>query len=116
MQEAQEETQHVGSILEDGTSIAIETGTIKKGGDEIISEPLPFKQITDSIESISKAVLTTLQRVKPQKASVEFGIEIGAEEGQFLAIIVRGEGKANMRITLEWGEVLPSLTDEASGS
>jgi len=50
--------------------------------------------------------------VKPQRASVEFGIEIAASEGKLLAVVVRGDAKANLKITLEWGETLPTGIDE----
>ena len=50
-------------------------------------------------------MLTTLQKVKPRAASVEFGLEIGIESGQLTALLVKGTGTANLKITLEWGEI-----------
>jgi hypothetical protein len=43
-----------------------------------------------------------LEQVKPTKASVKYGLEIGIEQGSLVAAIVRGTGKANLEISLEW--------------
>ncbi len=45
---------------------------------------------------------SALARVKPTKASVELGLEIGVEAGQLTALLVKGTGKANLKITLQW--------------
>jgi hypothetical protein len=113
-----DEVQHISSKLEDGTIIGIETiPSSVKGLAEITSDmEHPFVDITNSIESIAHAVLTTLRKVKPRKASVEFGIEVAAQEGRLFAVVVRGDGKANMKITLEWGEDSASLPNEQEAS
>jgi hypothetical protein len=40
--------------------------------------------------------------VKPKKATVKFGMELAIESGQLTAVIVKGSGKGNLEITLEW--------------
>jgi hypothetical protein len=47
-------------------------------------------------------IATPLQKVKPKKATVKFGMEMAIEAGQLTAVIVKGSGKANLEITLEW--------------
>src|SRR5690349_21269319 len=74
------------------------------GGEEEVAFKLPeFKQVTEAIEGIAKSILTSIEKVKPQKASVEFGVEIAVDSGQLTALLVKGSGKANLKITLEWG-------------
>jgi hypothetical protein len=34
--------------------------------------------------------------------TTEFGVEFGYESGQLTALIVKGTGKANLKITMEW--------------
>jgi hypothetical protein len=41
--------------------------------------------------------------VQPKKATVEFGVEVTVKSGKLTALIVEGEGKGNLKITLEWG-------------
>ena len=44
----------------------------------------------------------TLKKIGPQKATLEFGFEIGIQNGQLTGFFVKGGGKANMKVTLEW--------------
>jgi hypothetical protein len=43
-----------------------------------------------------------LKTVLPHKATVKLGLEIGIEQGSLVAAIVRGVGKTNLEITMEW--------------
>jgi Trypsin-co-occurring domain 1 len=59
--------------------------------------------ILDSIPGkIAQSIGDSLERSKPSKATVELGVEFGLENGQFVALIARGSGKANLKISLEW--------------
>lgn len=96
-------TEIIKAELTNGTIVHIQATTL--GGEEEVAFTLPsFKGITDAIEGIAESVVTTLQKVKPRKASVEFGLEIALEAGQLTALLVKGSGTSNLTITLEWGE------------
>ncbi len=96
-------TEIVKAELANGTIIHIQATVL--GGEEEVAFTLPsFKNVTDAIESIAESVVTTLQKVKPRKASVEFGLEVALESGQLTALLVKGSGSSNLKITLEWGE------------
>ncbi len=47
-------------------------------------------------------IATPIQNARPKKATVKFGMELAIESGQLTAVIVKGSGKANLEITLEW--------------
>jgi hypothetical protein len=97
-------TENIKVKLDNGTIIHIQA-TPLGGAEKVATYGLPsFKQVTDSIESIAGAMVTTLKKVKPQSASVEFGLEIGVEAGQLTALLVKGTGTANLKISLSWGE------------
>lgn len=94
----------VKANLSDGSIIAIEVTPI---GTTVIDErvsnlPSSFDDVLHSLQSLSKAVYETIQTVAPKKATVEFGVEVAAESGKLTALLVKGEGKANLKITLEW--------------
>jgi hypothetical protein len=66
-------------------------------------EPLSFDGVTGSIEAIADKVTASLTRVRPDKATVEFGIDIGVETGGLTGLLAKGSGSATLKITLEWG-------------
>lgn len=61
-----------------------------------------FSQWRTRIEGVVQMIAAPLQKVRPKKATVKFGMELAIEAGQLTAIIVKGSGKANLEITLEW--------------
>jgi Trypsin-co-occurring domain 1 len=97
-------TEIIKAELANGAILHIQATVL--GGEEEVAFTLPsFKEVSDAIEGIAGSMATTLQKVKPQKASVEFGLEIALEAGQLTALLVKGSGTSNLKITLEWGEV-----------
>jgi len=96
-------TEIIKAELANGTIVHIQATSL--GGEEEVAFTLPsFKEVTDVIEGLAGSVVTTLQKVKPKKASIEFGLEIALESGQLTALLVKGTGTSNLKITLEWGE------------
>lgn len=74
------------------------------GGEQEVSGTLfDFQNVADTIEAITESIATTIQKVQPKKATVEFGVEVAVKSGKLTALIVEGEGKGNLKITLEWG-------------
>ncbi|WP_066377656.1 MULTISPECIES: CU044_2847 family protein [unclassified Anabaena] len=94
------QTRIISLELADGTSIKVEATPIgeRKG----IIQSQDFCQITTAIESITKDIAQALQKVKPDKANVKFGIGIAIESGKLIPLIVKDGSTANFEITLEW--------------
>ncbi len=102
----------ISAELEDGINISIQATPL--GGEELagsVPGTRAFKEVTDTVESLARAMIGTLKKVKPRTATVEFGLQIGVESGKLTALLVKGTGNANLKITLEWGEINDS-TDE----
>lgn len=72
------------------------------GREDVAFDIKPFKQVTSALEGIIEAVSEPIQKARPSKASVKFGMELGIESGMLTATIVKGTSKANLEITLEW--------------
>lgn len=99
----EEETEIIKAELGNGTIVYVMATVL--GGDEEVAFTMPsFKQVTNAIEGIAESIVTTLRKVKPHKASVEFGLEVAFEAGELTALLVKGSGTSNLKITLEWGE------------
>lgn len=99
-----ERTGIIKTELANGASLHIQA-TILDGEEEVSFELPSFKGVTDVLEGIAESVVTTLKKVKPQKASIEFGLEVALESGQLTALLVKGTGTSNLKVTLEWGEI-----------
>ena len=95
-------TERVPVKLPGGTIIMVELE--QTGREDVAFDIKPFKQVTDALEEITAALAETLQKNKPDKASVKFGMELAVESGQLTAVIVKGSGNANFEITLEWAK------------
>jgi hypothetical protein len=95
-------TTIVPVLLPNGREMRVEA-TLLPGEEEVAFKSFPAEEIFDAVEGIAQAVVTTLQKVKPRKASVELGLEVGLEAGQLTALLVKGTGTANLKLTLEWG-------------
>jgi len=95
-------TEKVAVELPNGTTIDIEVSGV--GRKDVSSDTFSFSDITAALEGITTALKGTLEKAKPQKATVKFGLEASIESGKLTAAIVKGSGKANLEITLEWSE------------
>ncbi len=67
-----------------------------------IKDVLSFDGLVDSLGAITEGVTSALQRIKPDKATLEFGVDVGVEAGALTALLVKGTGTATLKITLEW--------------
>jgi hypothetical protein len=100
----EDRVQLVPMTLADGTVVRV--GARALGGDENVvdwAEVLPFSEVTRTIEGVARDLAACLDRVKPEKTTVEFGVEIAIESGKLTALLVNGAAKGNLTITLEWG-------------
>lgn len=96
--------------LDEKTIINVEAENL--GGEEYVAVGhLPdFNQISSTIETIAKAVVTMLQKIGPHKGSVEFGLQIAVEAGNVTALLVKGSSEASLKITLEWEERISAVS------
>jgi hypothetical protein len=90
-----------GETAAEGSTFSIEV--VPLGGEQrVSSEFYNFGELTTSLEALSKSLYDSIKKIQPTKASIEFGIEIGLESGKLTALLVKGSGKANLKVKLEW--------------
>ena len=97
-------THIVTANLPGGGSIALEVISLQAPDSEqrVSNVPHEFKDLTDSLQGMSSAIYEAIKAIAPKKATVEFGIEVAVESGKLTALWVKGSGKANLKLTLEW--------------
>jgi Trypsin-co-occurring domain 1 len=96
-----ESTRLVKTNLPNGTSILIEAILVSEEQDVAAIENR-FEDLIGPLEGIATAVSEAIAKIKPKKASVELGIEVGLESGKLTALLVKGTGKANLKVVLGW--------------
>lgn len=96
-------TEGVPVKLPNGAIIKIEVSQ-RSGREDVAFTTFSFDQIAMALEGITGAIKGTIEQVKPKKTSVKFGLEVGVESGALTAMIVKGTGKGNLEISMEWGE------------
>lgn len=97
-------TEPVCLELEDGTKLMVEARSLGGEEDVGIGDALKFDAVTKVVGGIAKEFKKTFDTVKPKKAAVEFGLEVGLESGKLTALLVEDSVKASLKVTLEWGE------------
>jgi Trypsin-co-occurring domain 1 len=110
-------TEIVKVRLADGTDLYFEAS--QPGGERKVGkleEVLDSDKIAKTIEGTVEILRGTFERIKPEKASVTFGLKVAVESGALTAVIVKGSGEANLEVTLEWSGSGPSqaLSEAAS--
>lgn len=69
--------------------------------------PTDFSAVSPVVEGIASAFVETWKRIKPNKASVEFGLQLEAGTGKLISIFADGKGTAHLTVTLEWAASEP---------
>ena len=94
--------------LPNGAVVKVEVAS--RGREDVGFDVKQFQPAADAIEGVVQMIAAPIQKVKPKKATVKFGMELAIarrtgcanESGQLTAVIVKGSGKENLEITLEW--------------
>lgn len=63
---------------------------------------LDLDSVSRTLEGVSQAVRAGLRKAAPSKVSVELAMEFAVKSGVLTALIVDGESKGSLTVTLEW--------------
>jgi hypothetical protein len=79
---------------------------VVRGGREKVGllGSISFDTVAELLTDIAQKIGATLEKARPSKASVELGVEFGLQEGKLVALIARGSGKANLKLSLTWDQ------------
>jgi len=103
---ADSKVKTVPLMLPNGVEIRVEANAPSNPEADVafsdVTEALHLDNIQGAIEGIAQLVKESMDKIAPSKASVEFAIEVGLESGKLTALWVKGTGKANLKIAMEW--------------
>ncbi|MFB7512533.1 CU044_2847 family protein [Streptomyces sp. NPDC056144] len=58
--------------------------------------------VTEALSSFAGQIGDALDRAAPDRATVEFGCQLGLDAGRLTALVVQGSANGSLRVTLEW--------------
>lgn len=61
-----------------------------------------FDGVRETIEAVAGQVADVWEKVRPDEASVEFGLSLAARSGRLLGLLVDGGAQAALKVTLTW--------------
>ena len=96
-------TKPITVKLDDTTTIQFETTSPR--GEQDISDTkmvMEYEKFSMSVEKIASKTLEPLKKLEAKKVTLKMGLALGIESGGITAMIVKGTGKANMEVTIEW--------------
>jgi hypothetical protein len=97
---AEDQCETIPVQLPNGAIVKVEVAST--GRENVAFDVKQFEPVADAIEGVVQMIAEPIQKAKPKKATVKFGMELAVESGALTAVIVKGAGKANLEITLEW--------------
>lgn len=78
-----------------------------------LDEAMSFDGVADTVKEIGRSLSAALEAVKPDEASVEFGLKVTAKTGKLAGLLVEGGGEAALKVTLSWKST-PTEADATS--
>lgn len=61
-----------------------------------------FGDVASMLEGLSDGLRSALEKAAPGKVTVELAIELAVKSGKLTGLVVEGEGKGALTVTLEW--------------
>ncbi|MEV8585806.1 CU044_2847 family protein [Streptomyces sp. NPDC051180] len=72
---------------------------------EGIGDRMPdLSAVTEALSSFAGRIGEALHQASPDRATVEFGCQLGLDAGRLTALVVQGSANASLRVTLEWSK------------
>lgn len=71
---------------------------------------LDFDGVAHTIRAIASSLHGAWEAVRPDEATIEFGLDATAKTGKLTGLLVEGDGKSSIKVTLVWKSSSGSAT------
>jgi hypothetical protein len=61
-----------------------------------------FASVTQTLEVFGTQIKNSLEKIAPNKAKVEFELEVAVQQGVMVGVLCKASGKSSLKVTLEW--------------
>jgi hypothetical protein len=89
--------------VEGGTSVALRVTPLGDAGDVNALDKLKLDDVAATIKAIADTLGAAVKEATPDKASVEFGLELALKSGKLVSLITDAGATATLKVSLEWG-------------
>ncbi len=86
----------------DGETVVYGVVRIIEGEEEVAFDALSFDGFTDSIQKLTVKLASVFDSVKPDKATLAFGVELAVQNGALTALFGSAKTSGGLKIQLEW--------------
>lgn len=73
-----------------------------RGRDQAGQQPSPLANFAETVKSVAATVHDAVVSQAPSGVSVEFGLELSMQTGQFVAVLAQAGVKTSVTVRLEW--------------
>ncbi len=91
-----------GVVLPNGVTIAVEAVQGRGASDVSAGGSFDFEQVGAALSGLAQVAKDAIEKVKPDSATVELGMDLKVEAGKLTALLVSGSGSASLKVTLGW--------------
>ncbi|OQS15520.1 hypothetical protein B0T36_09750 [Nocardia donostiensis] len=91
--------------MPDGTVIHArvdESARTSTGVDVGLRDRFKLETLGPTIRSVASSVHASVDGLKPNRISVEFGLELSLDAGRVVAVLASGGAKASLKVQLDW--------------
>lgn len=99
------DTRVVEVTLPNGTTALVRAVEVDGGGatKTAFGDKFDFGDVAGTLEGLSDAIRSSLAKAAPDKVTVVLGLELAVKAGRLTGLLVEGEGRGSLTVTLEWG-------------
>jgi hypothetical protein len=77
---------------------------VQGGEEDVASHALSFADFTQGLEAVASQLAVVVEKVKPDQASIEFGVSLALEGGKLVALLFDASATGSLSVTLTWGK------------
>lgn len=89
-------------VESDGTEFFVEVVEASGVGTVGLGDTLSFDGVADTVTAVARSLSSAWEVIRPDEATVEFGLKVTAKSGKLTGLLVEGGGEASLKVTLTW--------------
>lgn len=89
-------------VESEGTRFLVEVADADGVGTVGLDDVMSFDGVADTVKAVAKSLTAAWEEVRPDEASVEFGLKVSGKTGKLIGLLVESGGEATLKVVLSW--------------